>query len=191
MKNLDLWDELAPVNAKFIKQYKNSATLTCVHPQWRLRRMTEVFGPIGQGWGYEITDRWSENDCVFVRLKVWYRHDDSPDPLWTGEQFGGTIFTRNPDDAYKSATTDALGKCVSQIGLAADVYMGQADSEYIIPASDSQRDEVTRLIRETSSSTLRLLKYLKIASLSELTHETAVKALKMLELKKEQSREDN
>lgn len=189
--NLRLWDELAPVNAEFIQQYKTSTTLTCVHPQWRLRRMTEVFGPVGEGWGYEIVERWAEFDCAFVRLKVWYIHElcmnaltPSP-PRWTGEQIGGTTATRNPDDSYKSAVTDALGKCVSQIGLAATVYMGQAASEFVEGMAADQMEELMELIEATGTDPARLLHHNKVASFSEMKLSTANANIRTLKRKLE------
>ena len=31
--------------------------MTDINPMWRIKRLTEVFGPCGIGWWYEITDK--------------------------------------------------------------------------------------------------------------------------------------
>lgn len=38
-----------------------------VNPMWRMRRLTEIFGPVGFGWRYEITKQWTEE---FVHSKT-------------------------------------------------------------------------------------------------------------------------
>ena len=56
VQNLKLWNELKPVNKEHTKNYKRAGGFsgTMIDAQWRLRRMTELFGPVGQGWGYDI-----------------------------------------------------------------------------------------------------------------------------------------
>jgi len=47
--------------------------MTDIKPQWRTEVMTEVFGPCGIGWSYEIEKLWSEpapDNQVFAFAKV-------------------------------------------------------------------------------------------------------------------------
>lgn len=155
-----LWRDLYAVNPGATKPFKKGGGFsgTQIDPAWRLQRMTEVFGPVGLGWGYEIKERRVEAYDVekynapsvrvhfaFVTLRVWYvlpteepvfPTDDKGNPnrrepplnaLWTGEQDGGTATGLAPDEMWKMSVTDALGKCMLQIGLAADVYLGRFD----------------------------------------------------------------
>jgi hypothetical protein len=100
-----------------------------------MQQMTEVFGPIGKGWGYEQLEWTIAERMIFICLRVWYIDKETGEKYFTGPQWGGTEMVRKnrdgserPDDeCFKMSTTDALGKCMLQVGLAADVYLGQFD----------------------------------------------------------------
>ncbi|HEX7967846.1 MAG TPA: hypothetical protein VF502_06475, partial [Stellaceae bacterium] len=104
-------------------------------PAWRLQAMTEAFGPIGQGWGYEQTEWTIVERMVFACVRVWYRDPETGEKCFSGPQWGGTELMRRRrdggeepnDEAFKMSVTDALGKCLLQLGLAADVYLGLFD----------------------------------------------------------------
>ncbi|GAA0567700.1 Rad52/Rad22 family DNA repair protein [Halomonas salifodinae] len=110
---------------------------------------TELFGPMGIGWGYRIEDeRYDQGAPILdvktgalitheqthtVRLVLWYR--------WQGEkgevtQFGHTraVYRTNngrwktDGEAPKKSVTDAIKKCLSLLGFAADVYGGKFDN---------------------------------------------------------------
>lgn len=193
--NLSLWNELAPVNKEHIKNYKSRGNLTTVDPQWRLKRLTEMFGPVGDGWGYKILERWSEMECAFVRLSVWYYDPDSDKEEghenWTGEQIGGTLFAGAPDDAYKSSITDALGKCASQIGVAADVYMGQVENEVVARITQDRVAEIGELLDMAGADIPNFCRVYGVATLSEMTMQTADRALRAATTKYESVRKKN
>jgi hypothetical protein len=64
-----------------------------------------------------------------------YRDPDTGEQHFTGPQWGGTELMRRRrdgteepnDEAFKMSVTDALGKCLLQLGLAADVHLGLFD----------------------------------------------------------------
>lgn len=136
-ETLTLWNTLKRTDPRATKPFTRSGGFrgTQIDPAWRLERMTEVFGPVGRGWGYEQVEWTIVERMVFVCVKVWYRDPASGEVLWTGPQWGGTEIVRRrrdgaeaPDDeCFKMSVTDALGKCMLQIGLAADVHLGQFD----------------------------------------------------------------
>lgn len=136
-ETLTLWNTLKRTDPRATKPFTRSGGFrgTQIDPAWRLERMTEVFGPVGRGWGYEQVEWTIVERMVFVCVKVWYRDPATGEVLWTGPQWGGTEIVRRrrdgaeaPDDeCFKMSVTDALGKCMLQIGLAADIYLGQFD----------------------------------------------------------------
>jgi hypothetical protein len=97
--------------------------------------MTEAFGPIGQGWGYEQLDWTVQERMVFICARAWYRDPETGAICYTGPQWGGTELVRRRrdgaeepnDECFKMSITDALGKCLQELGLGADVYLGQFD----------------------------------------------------------------
>ncbi|HYD98849.1 MAG TPA: hypothetical protein VEH84_05665, partial [Alphaproteobacteria bacterium] len=132
-----LWQKLQRTDPRATKPFTRSGGFrgTQIDPAWRLKIMTEVFGPVGQGWGYEQLEWTLVERMVFICARVWYRHPDTDEICYTGPQWGGTEIVRrrrdggeSPDDeCFKMSMTDAIGKCMLQIGLAADVYLGQFD----------------------------------------------------------------
>lgn len=127
----ETWKRLNDIDSKFLEPIEGT-TRTAINPQYRLQKLNEEFGDCGVGWGWEFKERWSEKwgttNCVFVRLNLWYLRGDQQ--YATGDQIGGTYVGGNhpdavaPDDVYKAAVTDAIGKCAAALGLGADVYMG-------------------------------------------------------------------
>ena len=100
--------------------------------------MTEIFGACGMGWKYEVVDKSmvqaGEELVVFVHINLFFKNKDGKqwnDPvpgtgsskLYVKESRGMHV----NDEAYKMATTDALGVAMKMIGVAADVYEGRFD----------------------------------------------------------------
>jgi len=142
---LALWNRLKRTDPKFTKPFQRAGGFrgTQIDPTWRMQMMTEMFGPVGKGWGYEQLEWTIAERMIFICARVWYRDSETGEQCWTGPQWGGTEMIRKnrdgserPDDeCFKMSMTDAVGKCLVQIGLGADIYLGQfEDSKY--------RDEV-------------------------------------------------
>ena len=136
LDNMHLWNLLKRTDPKATKPFTRNGGFrgTQIDPAWRLMIMTEVFGPVGKGWGYEQMDWTIAERMVFICARVWYIDPETGEKCWTGPQWGGTEMVRRrngieaPDDeCFKMSMTDALGKCLVQLGLAADVHMGQFD----------------------------------------------------------------
>lgn len=138
-KNKSIWDQvkqppawaLKPITAGRLKGKSD------INPQWRYQVMTEVFGPCGIGWKFEIKRIWTESgatDQVFAMAEIvlYVKHDD----IWSDPipGVGGSMLIVQEknglycnDEAYKMAVTDALSTAMKMLGVAADVYMGLWD----------------------------------------------------------------
>lgn len=106
---------------------------TDINPMWRLKALTEAFGPCGIGWNINITNTWIEesldtNERVAnVRIALRYRYKGEwSEPV---EGIGGAMFVEAEkgglhvdDDAFKKAYTDAISVACKALGIAADVY---------------------------------------------------------------------
>lgn len=134
VENMAIWKAVFKTDSRFTKNFKRGGGFsgTDINSTYRMAVMTELFGPCGMGWGWLIEDRWSESidgrGFAFVQAVIWYRIDG--EVYTTGPQIGGTEYGRAPDEAYKMAVTDAIGKCMTSLGLSADIYMKQYDSKY-------------------------------------------------------------
>ncbi len=135
--NMALWNVLKRTDPKATKPFQRAGGFrgNQIDPAWRIQMMTEVFGPIGKGWSVEQLEWTIAERMVFICVRIWYVDPATGEKHYTGPQWGGTEMVRRnrdgterPDDeCFKMSMTDAIGKCMLQIGLAADIYLGQFD----------------------------------------------------------------
>jgi len=142
MDNLKHYNFLKLVPPNALREIKFGALKgkSDINPQWRYEAMTSEFGTCGIGWKFEIVDMFIkdlEDGQVMVFVKVLlYVHENekwgSPIPAMGGDFL--IVKDKNGihgnDEAYKMATTDALGTAMKMLGVAADVYRGFNDSKY-------------------------------------------------------------
>lgn len=142
MKTMEIWNRLAKPETTFLKKIQ-AGRLKGKHdinPQWRYRALTEAFGPCGIGWKFTIERQWSADGSggerfAFVNINLYILVDGKwSDPIpGTGGNFliqNERNGPHNNDEAFKMATTDAIGTAAKMIGVAADVYLGEFDSKY-------------------------------------------------------------
>lgn len=129
---------------------------TDINPMWRIRALTEQFGPCGDGWGYTIDRLWIEEGakgekCAFAMISLWYKQEDGmrSDPVIG---IGGNMLVANEknglytsDECYKMALTDAISVACKALGFGADVYWG-ADRTKYTPQQEPQKMQKPPLI---------------------------------------------
>lgn len=128
---------------------------TDINPMWRLKKLTEAFGPCGFGWTLRIVRTWIERGAekaIFndngeivlknaeltanVEIALKYKYNGE----WSEEipGIGGAMFVElesrgfnTEDEAFKKAYTDAISVACKQLGIAADIYFAKdPDSKY-------------------------------------------------------------
>lgn len=148
MKNLEYYESLrkVPKNAKKAIEGGRLKGMTNINPTWRIKVMTEHFGPCGVGWKYIIKNKWLEhgaNDEVvaFVDIDLYIKTEgvwSEPIPGTGGAAFiskeKGGLYTS--DECYKMALTDALSVACKALGVAADVYWEADATKYDLIDSD-------------------------------------------------------
>lgn len=114
---------------------------TDINPMWRIKTLTEVFGPCGSGWWTNDVKMWTESAggevAAFVSLNLYVLiNGEESAPIFgiggsklSGKGVGDGI----NDEAFKMAYTDALGIACKALGMAADIYF-----------SKDSRDNVTK-----------------------------------------------
>lgn len=142
--NLELWNAVFKTDPSATKSFKRAGGFggTAIKPFWLIKRATEQFGPIGQGWGWDVNEDRIEDGADGVKIwfssvTVWYVCESGRakvGPQWGATEFvqkrSGGFFT--DEEAGKKSVTDAITKCLSYIGFAGDVHMGQFDdSKYV------------------------------------------------------------
>ena len=113
--------------------------MTDINPMFRIKSLTEQFGPVGFGWYYEITNKWLEQGAdgvvaafVDINLYVKYKGEWSKPIQGTG---GSSFVAKETkglytdDEAYKKALTDAISIACKSLGMCADIYYSK-DSKF-------------------------------------------------------------
>lgn len=169
MSNTKIWDKVKETHPSGTKRGKvDGQDITTINGMYMAQRATEVFGPCGIGWGYDIIeDRLDYAGPIYeertgpdgkktmehvtdaknhtIRLKLWYISDGVKGEI---THYGHTKylyrskygFTVDPE-APKKSLTDAMKKCLSQLGFCADIYLGLFDDfEYV--GEQTRREEV-------------------------------------------------
>jgi hypothetical protein len=158
MSNLRFYETFRVVPDTAKKEIKGGRLngKTDINPMWRIKALTEAFGPVGIGWKYDIIKQWTElgaNDEVaaFCNIELRYKDGDKWSEPIPGT--GGSMFVANEksgkyvnDECYKMALTDALSVACKALGVGADVYWDKDSTKYNKPqeaagASKTQRQE--------------------------------------------------
>lgn len=142
MSNLELWEKVreVPENAQKSITGGRLKGMTDINPMWRLRMLTEQFGPCGIGWRYTINNKYLEDGAngeraAFVDISLYYKVDDTWSEAIPGT--GGASFVSNEkngkytsDECFKMALTDAISVACKALGVGADVYWSSGGSKY-------------------------------------------------------------
>ena len=135
MTKMRIWESLCKTNPDFTKEAPSSygKKITTIDPMYQIQCMTEIFGPVGQGWKYTVEYKYQDG-LVFAEVCIHYCVHNN----WF--QYGPVCSVQNlskkngglDDEAPKKAMTDAMTKAFSHLGMNADVFLGKFDdSKYV------------------------------------------------------------
>lgn len=150
MTNIELYERFraVPEEAKKTITAGRLKGMTDISPMWRIKRLTEEFGPCGIGWKYkdvhmQLVPGANSEIAMFVSLNLLYKSDGKwSDPI---PGIGGSMFVAKEskgmytdDEAYKKALTDALSVACKALGIGADVYFSKDRTKYTGPQSQQE-----------------------------------------------------
>lgn len=154
MENLKHWNKICRPPEQALKKITAGRLKgkSDINPQWRIKAMTEEFGPVGFGWTVQITRQWSEQGsggqlCAFANVAVKIKVGEEWSEPFHGT--GGSMLvaqeSKGPhtsDECYKMAVTDAISTALKLVGVAADIYMGMFDgSKYTTPPPEQKQQQ--------------------------------------------------
>lgn len=158
--------------------------MTDIKPMWRIKKLTEEFGPCGIGWWTKVTDRWTETvgdeTCAFVDLELYIKVGDEWSKPITGSG-GSKLATKErsgiyvSDECYKMAETDALSVACKKLGIGADVYFPADRTKYSQPVDESKKigeNDVKILLdylQKNGISDQKIIERYRVKALSDLT----------------------
>lgn len=168
--NMHIWDQVEKTDPSATKEATVSGQkITSIKGQYMIKRATEVFGPVGIGWGWRvIEERFDQGGEVrkdtgevighevghTVRICLWFESNGKRGEV---EQYGCTPFTykskwgvTTDTEAPKKSLTDAVKKALAMLGFSADIFMGmyddrdyvaqRAEEEAIVAAEDKEAE---------------------------------------------------
>lgn len=151
MSNTKIWDQVKKTDPSATKtSSQGGRQQTSIDGYWMIGRATELFGPVGIGWGYEVLEERLDDGAPVmipqgegnpplvvttrthtIKLRLWYKHEGD-----TGEviQYGHTPAlyrskhgVSDDAEAPKKSLMDAIKKSLSMLGFCSDVFTGQFD----------------------------------------------------------------
>jgi hypothetical protein len=150
MDNLTIYNEVrsVPDSAKRRIEAGRLKGKTDINPMWRIKALTEKFGPCGFGWKYVITDKRLEQGAngevaAFLDIDLFVKADGVWSDAIPGT--GGSAFVAKEkngpytsDECFKMALTDAISVACKALGFGADVYWEADRSKYDKPESKQE-----------------------------------------------------
>ena len=130
---------------------------------WRIKVLTEQFGPCGEGWYTEGVRYWtviqekSMEMAVFCELQLHTKGENG----WSAPIYGiggNTVIAAEKnglyldDEAYKKAYTDALSVACKALGIGADVYWQADRTKYSdLTETDARQTEAVQPTQQPAS----------------------------------------
>lgn len=152
-ENLSIYERAREVPTYALKEIKAGRLkgMSDINPMFRIKRLTELFGPCGFGWKYDITKQWLEiygNEVkAFTNINLYVKVDGEWSEAIPGT--GGSAFVAQEkggayvnDEAYKMSLTDAISVATKALGVAADIYYAK-DGKALNPG-DSKYQPLTQ-----------------------------------------------
>ena len=140
--NLNIYNDSRKVPPEAQKRIKGGrlSGMTDINPMWRIKKLTELFGPCGFGWKYEITEKvlkegGNNEIAAFVDINLYVKYDGEWSEPIPGT--GGSTFVakesrglHTSDECYKMALTDAISVACKSLGFGADIYWSADRTKY-------------------------------------------------------------
>lgn len=160
--NLALWSRHADVDPAFTKKITGKPYQgTSPSPQYVIKCLTDMFGPVGKGFGWDVLadgfQPLGEEVLHWCRIRFW--HGDRSQHFEAYGQTKAVLRTKNgpmaDEDAPKKSLTDAIVKAASQIGVAANIFLGRwDDARYVAQVKDDFQQDASRNEQEAAISAI-------------------------------------
>ncbi len=158
--NLYVWQHACETDPSATKKSTvDGHSQTSINAHWMIKKATELFGPIGKGWGFEIVEERTDggHDQIdaegnligqarwhTVLIALWYENREQKVYAYGHTAYVQYVrkgsYWRTDGEAPKKSLTDAIKKALSLLGIAADIYLGHFDDPYYIQAQQSREN---------------------------------------------------
>ena len=161
MDNLEIYNACREVPKEAQKPFSNGKFMgTDINPMWRIKKLTEQFGPAGIGWYVDtVTERCEEHGEVtiaVVTLELFVKIGGE----WSKPIYGtgGNILHRKGntnDEGYKMAYTDALSVACKALGIGADIWFANDVTKYTAQEQPEPDRKETKFVCANCGKTLK------------------------------------
>lgn len=133
-----LWNAVCKTDPKHTKRVNQRGGFTAIDAQYQIMEATRQFGPVGEGWGYDVGEFQIVGPLIIVPVTLWHgNRNQTFGPILGCAEIAGQ---RHDRDAPKKAITDAITKGLSQLGFNADVFLGLFDdNKYVAQVTEEFR----------------------------------------------------
>ena len=154
MENMEIYEKVRAVPKEALKMIQGGRLkgMSDINPMWRIKMLTELFGPCGFGWKTEIVDRRLEKGAgdeiaCFVNINLYVKmNGEWSDPI---PGMGGSMFVAREksgpytsDECFKMAYTDAISVACKSLGFAADVYYANDRTKYTASTEEEPKTDI-------------------------------------------------
>lgn len=160
MENMEIYEKFRNVPENAVKPFDNGSFKgTDINTMWRIKCLTEMFGPVGRGWYIRPERTWKEDieDEVYVFMDISLFVKYPGETEWSAPIYGtgGNKLVKyvksndrykGSDEAYKMAATDAFGNACKYLGIGADVYWENDKTKYT--SFENKKNDRVKLIEE-------------------------------------------
>ncbi|WP_212625104.1 hypothetical protein [Pseudomonas sp. PP3] len=164
--NMHIWEKVSTTDTRYTKAAEvGGQKITSLNGTAMIMKATEVFGPVGIGFGWSIIEeRFDEGSEMVsgegdkrlvlgrelnhtIKIRFWFELDGKRGEI---EQYGCTRYlykskygTTTDGEAPKKSLTDAIKKSLSMLGFSADVFLGMFDDHtYVEQLKEEQAIEL-------------------------------------------------
>jgi len=129
--NLKLWNKYCETDPSITKKVSQRGGYTAIDAQAQLKQGTTLWGSFGNKWGlrdlcYNMI--YEDNKPIALALvATFFYPKDTTGSSEIKFPIGSDIAYKPGNDCYKKIRTDCLTKALSQLGFAADVFLGKFD----------------------------------------------------------------
>ena len=160
--NMHIWEKVSTTDTRYTKAAEvGGQKITSLNGTAMIMKATEMFGPVGIGFGWSIIEeRFDEGSEMVsgegdkrlvlgrelnhtIKIRFWFELGGKRGEI---EQYGCTRYlykskygTTTDGEAPKKSLTDAIKKSLSMLGFSADVFLGMFDdAEYVNQLKDEE-----------------------------------------------------
>jgi len=170
MDNLFYYNQFKAVPEEAKKEIKGGRLkgFTDINPVWRIRTLTESFGPCGVGWNVNLVNEriipgGKDEVAVFIDVELKYKLESGE---WSEPVFGtgGSLLVANEssgvrldDEAFKKAYTDAISVACKALGIGADVYWSKDSTKYTSGSSAENSNDAKNFSKDEADKLRKII----------------------------------